>query len=374
VAIIANSTISENPIGVESIASPASDLKLEAFSAVSRTFIVNDTAVLTLGNGVDEVLTSKNFENVAELSKLAATDAVSVAANFVESREQQLSLNHEEIITASFKFIDNIPLRLAAFEKPDDDVASEEWRDYPGLPIQPIGYSPIASEQFDINFRSFADIAEVGFEVTALDSVQVILNSVESPPLTAGDDAAFSFTNVYEDQGNLGVFSVVSKEIYLNSDETGLLEIGAEDAVQQIFSFEDAAVLSVVSEFTTSTALNAFDEIIQTLNAEFANSTLLNSIDLADVEIADQTIQSTTLTSQDQINTTVVGFDQTSIGYFSIDNAVATIRGKTFVKEYTFLQQEFDIGNVTLKINAKSNEAYVEARDGITVSRQIWIG
>jgi hypothetical protein len=373
VAIIANSTISENPIGVESIASPTSDLKLEAFSAVSRTFVVDDTAVLTLSNGVDEVISPKNYSDVVGIPGLAATDIVSVIINFVESREKQLSLNDEETITASFKFIDNIPLRLVAFEKPDDDVASEDWRLYPGLPIQPIGYSPIASEQFDINFRSFSDIASVGVELTAFDNIQIVLNSIDSPLVEISDQDLTSFTQVYDDQGNLGVFSFASKEIYLNSEETGLLEISAEDQVKQVFSYAEVANFDLNAEFTTNSALNSFDETISTISAEAQFTTLLNSIDAGDLNISLDPTISATLSYIDSADTSIIGFDQTSISYFSYEDGAVSITARTFEKEYTFLQQEFIKDTINLKIEIESDAVYVESR-GEVISRQFWIG
>jgi hypothetical protein len=375
-AIIANSTISENPIGVESIKSPDSDLKLQARVAVSRTSIIQDTAGLSFGNSILENAISRNFVETASLPGLAASDTVSVVRSYSEDPTvQQLSLGRTDVVVANYEVIDSASLRLVAFERPDDDEPSELWREYTGLPIQPIGYSPIASEQFDINFRSFSDVAEGSLEISAEDQIQVILNSIDSSLLSASDDAKFSSTNVYEDQGDLGFFGLVSKVIYLNSDETGLLEIDANDLVQQIFSFSEVGSLGIDSEFATSTSLNSFDTTNANIGLDFTFNTTLNSFDQAPFEISDDALQSSLLNSIDQVNTSVTGFDQLSMSYFSFENGIATIQGKTFAKEYTFLQQEFDIANIRLNISARSNEAYVEARDGVTtVSRQIWIG
>lgn len=373
-AIIANSTISENPIGVESIKSPASDLVLQGRAAVSRKQVYQDTTGLTIQSSISELVLSRNYVDTANLPGISATDIVTVSRSYSEDpRVQQLSLGKEDVVKAYYQVVDSAGLRLVGFERPDDDVASEAWRPYPGLPIQPIGYSPIASEQFDINFRSFSEIAEAGFEITAADSVQIILNSIDSPPLTAGDDAAFSFTNVYNDQGNLGVFSFASKEIYLNSEETGLLEIGAEDAVQQIFSYVDVANFDLNVEFTTNSALNSFDETNNIISAEVQFSSLLNSIDTADLGIGLDPTISTTLSYVDTLDTSVVGFDQTSISYFSYEDGITTINAKTFEKEYTFLQQEFIKDTITLNLHIDSDEMYVASR-GEVVSRQFWIG
>lgn len=315
-AIIANSTISENPIGVESIKSPDSDLRLEARAAVSKTQIIEDVAVLSLGTGILEVIAPFNVTDQTEL-RLSAESVVTVSRNYSEDlKVQQLSLGREDVVKANYQVTDTANLRLVGFERPDDDEPSERWREYPGLPIQPVGYSPIASEQFDSNFRSFSEIAEGSVEITAQDQIQVILNSIDSSLLEASDDAVFSSTNVYEDQGDLGVIGL---------------------------------------DFTFNTTLNSFDQ--------------------APFEISDDALQSTLLNSIDQVNTSVIGFDQLSMSYFSFEEGRASIRGKTFAKEYTFLQQGFDIAAIRLGIGARSNEAYVEAREGVTsTSRQIWIG
>jgi len=374
VAIIANSTISENPIGVESIKSPDSDLVLQGRVEVSRKQVYQDSAGLSIQSGVSDVLLSSNYEDNAALPGISATDIVTVTRSYSEDpRVQQLSLGREDDVKAYYRVVDSADLRLVGFERPDDDVASEAWRPYPGLPIQPIGYSPIASEQFDINFRSFSEIAEAGFEITATDSVQVVLNSIDFPPLTAGDNAAFSFTNVYDDQGNLGVFSVASKEIYLNSDETGLLEISAEDQVKQVFSYAEVGNFDLNAEVATSTALNSFDETNSTISAEAQFTTLLNSIDTGDLNISLDPAISTTLSYVDTLDTSVVGFDQTSISYFSYEDGVTSITARTFEKEYTFLQQKFIKDTINLKIQVESNSTYVESR-GAAVSRQFWIG
>lgn len=374
-AIIANSTISENPIGVESIRSPDSDLRLEARAAISKTHIIEDTAGLSLGTGLLEVTAPKNYIETLSLG-IAAESVVTVSRNYSEDpRVQQLSLGREDVVKANYQVTDTANLRLVGFERPDDDEPSERWREYTGLPIQPIGYSPIASEQFDINFRSFSDVSEGSLEITAQDQIQVVLNSIDSSLLEASDDAVFSSTNVYEDQGDLGFFGLVSKVVYLNSDETGLLEIDANDLVQQIFSFDEVGSLGIDSEFATSTSLNSFDTTNANIGLDFTFNTALNSFDQAPFEISDDALQSALLNSIDQVNTSVVGFDQLSMSYFSFEEGRASIRGKTFAKEYTFLQQEFDIATIKLGIGARSNEAYVEARDGVTTtSRQIWIG
>jgi hypothetical protein len=372
-AIIANSTISENPIGVESIASPASDLKLEAFSAVSRTFIVDDTAVLILSNGVDEVIAPFNVTDPTELL-ISADDNVTILLKSTDVGS--LSLSDEETISSTFKFDDTVSLTLVGFEKPDDDVASEAWRPFPGLPIQPIGYSPIASEQFDINFRSFSEINTVEVEIAAEDSVEIILNSVEVIDLEINDQAITSSTHAYVDQGNIGIFSFDSKEIYLNSDETGSLEIAAEDSVEQIFSFIEVGNLSISTEVLNSAALNSVEEFNLETTAEVTTSTALNYYETGVTVItADATQQNISNVVDSTQPSLVVGFDQTSISYFSYEDAVALITAKDFSKEYTFLQQITSIDLIQLKLDIQSSEVYSENRSGIVRrSRQIWIG
>lgn len=376
-AIIAHSTISENPIGVESIKSPDSDLKLQATVAVSRTATIQDTAILNLSTGILENAVSRNFLETAELSGIGVADTITVIRSYSEDTTiRQLSLGQEDVITTKYEIIDSAGLRLVSFEKPDDDEPSELWRPFPGLPIQPIGYSPISSEQFDINFRSFSEINTLSVEIAAEDSVEIILNSVESADLKIDDQAITSSTHVYVDQGNIGVVSFASKEIYLNSDETGNLEIAAEDSVEQIFSFIDIGNLSLSTEVLNSSALNSVEEINLETTVEAVTSTALNyyetSVTVIDADATQQSISNVVDSTQTSL---VIGFDQTSISYFSFEDAVTLITAKDFSKEYTFLQQITSIDLIQLKLDIESSEVYSENRSGVVRrSRQIWIG
>jgi len=235
--IIANSAISVNPIGVESIASPVSDLRLESFVSVSRTFVVEDSATLILSNGVNEVITSYNIEGDTGALEISSTDNVIRSLSY--SNASELTLDSIETSLSTVNSVDSVSLTLVAFEKPDDDVASEEWRSYTGLPIQPIGYSPVASEQFDINFRSFSEINDATLEITATDTVQVVLNSVGSVSVNIGYEDAVSLTNATVSQANIGILSFDSRETYLNSYDTAHIGLQAEDQVSVKLSYID---------------------------------------------------------------------------------------------------------------------------------------
>jgi hypothetical protein len=233
---IAFSTISENPIGAESIASPASDLKFEVFSSVAKTHVIEDVASLTISNGINEVIAPINFKDTLALT-VSITDTVTVVYNQVDN--SVLKLDHSETITASFKVVDTAPLTIVSFEKPPDNEPSEAWREYPGLPIQPIGYSPVSSEQFDITFRTFSDEGQISLDIAVVDVIQVIPSSTDSIALIVAAQDTISSTAVYVDQGNLTTLSIVDQVVFLNSSESANLEIAAQDQVEQQFNFVD---------------------------------------------------------------------------------------------------------------------------------------
>lgn len=312
---ISRSTISENPIGVESIRRPDADLQIEVFSevSVSRRAIV-DTAELSLGIGI-------NVFTYGELgvAALEIQDVSPVKVSLVVPDPILVDLKVEDVITQSINI--DVPLDLTIKSFDDNrivDPPSEEWRDRPGLPLQPIGYSPIAVEQFDITFRSFSDVSDAVYEITASDVIQVVLNSIDDAPIEFGDQDTFSIRSEIVSQGDLGKFAFDTREITLNSFTTGLLDIGASDDIQQRFNYYDTV---------------------------FAGN--------------------------------AVGFDQTSISYFSYEDAIQVITAKTFAKPYTINIQEGSDDLVPLILAVDSDEIYrplPEEEVELPPPVQIWIG
>lgn len=311
---ISRSTISENPIGVESIRRPDADLQIEVFSevSVSRKAIV-DTAELSLGIGI-------NVFTYGERAVIPLDLEVIGVISYIIRDPVFINLTLEEIdVTQSYNIDSVLELNIKSF---DDnrivDPPSEGWRDRPGLPLQPIGYSPIAVEQADITFRSFSDVSDAVYEITASDVIQVVLNSIDDAPIEFGDQDTFSIRSDTVSQGNLGKFAFDTREITLNSFTTGLLDIGVTDDVQQRFNYYDTA-------FTSN----------------------------------------------------IVGFDQTSISYFSYEDAVQLITVKTFAKPYTINVQEGSDDLVPLTLAVDSDEIYrplPEEEVELPPPVQIWIG
>lgn len=310
---ISRSTISENPIGVESIRRPDADLQIEVFSevSVSRKAIV-DTAELSLGIGI-------NVFSYGESAVIPIELVVNEAIGYIIRDPVFIDLTLEEIeVTQSYNIVSVLSLNIKSF---DDnrivDPPSEEWRDRPGLPLQPIGYSPIAVEQSDITFRSFSDVSDAIYEIAASDEIQVILNSIDDAPIEFGDQDTFSIRSDTVSQGDLGKFAFDSREISLNAFTTGLLDIGAADTIQQSFNYSDIV---------------------------FAGNTL--------------------------------GFDQTSISYFSYEDAIQLITAKTFARPYTFNVQEGSDDLIPLVFLVDSEEIYRPAPEDFDLRPpvQIWIG
>jgi hypothetical protein len=309
---ISRSTISENPIGVESIRRPDADLQIEVFSevSVSRRAIV-DTAELSLGIGI-------NVFSYGELAVIPLELVVEEKIGYVIRDTVFIDLKFEDVITQSINIDAPLDLTIKSF---DDnrivDPPSEGWRDRPGLPLQPIGYSPIAVEQFDITFRSFSDVSDAVYEITASDEIQIVLNSIDDAPIEFGDQDTFSIRSEIVSQGDLGKFAFDTREITLNSFTTGLLDIGATDDIQQRFNYYDTV---------------------------FAGN--------------------------------AVGFDQTSMSYFSYEDAIQVITAKTFARPYTINVQEGSEDLAPLTLAVDSDEMYVSSEGGVEFrpSIQIWIG
>jgi hypothetical protein len=312
---ISRSTISENPISVETIRSPDSDLRIEAFTNFSKSIIgITPEGNLTLNVTINEVLISYTYTEIIDL-QINIEDNVNLIADVKQTGIQNLGLDADDLSIKTTNQVDVIPLTIKAFlDNRIEDPPSESWRQRPGLPIQPIGYSPIAVEQFDINFQSFSDVNQGGFEITSFDAVEVSLNSIDSAILNLGDQDTFSIRSDTVSQGNLGTFSFDSREIILNAFTTGLLEIAAEDQIQQIFSFADTV---------------------------FAGN--------------------------------AIGFDQTSISYFSYDDANALITARSFFRGYTFNIQEGTEDRIVLSLNVDSDEIYRPVFE-LPPPVQIWIG
>lgn len=311
---ISRSTISENPIGVESIRRPDADLQIEVFSevSVSRKAIV-DTAELSLGIGI-------NVFAYGEIATIPLELVVEEKIAYIIRDPVFINLTLEEIdVTQGYNIDSVLELTIKSF---DDnrivDPPSEEWRDRPGLPLQPIGYSPVAVEQFDITFRSFSDVSDAVYEITASDVIQVVLNSIDNAPIEFGDQSTFSIRSDTVSQGNLGKFAFDSREITLNAFTTGLLDIGATDDIQQRFNYYDTV---------------------------FAGN--------------------------------AVGFDQTSIAYFDYGLVNWGVIANSFARSYTISVQEGSDDLVPLTLAVDSDEIYrplPEEEVELPPPVQIWIG
>jgi len=428
---IAFSTISENPIGAESIASPASDLKLEVFSLVTKTHVIEDTASLTISNGINEVIAPINFKDTLALT-VSVTDSVTIVYNQVDNNV--LKLDHSETITASFKVVDTAPLTIVSFERPPDNEPSEAWREYPGLPIQPIGYSPISGEQLDIIFRTFSDDSQASLDISVVDTIQIIPSSTDSIALIVAAQDAISSTAVYVDQGNLTTVSIVDQVVFLNSSESANLEISAQDQVEQQFNFVDAvdtdiavtqenSITSVIEDTGNLTTVSIVDQVVFLNSSESVNLEISAQDQVQQVfeffEVAEIVIENADLTSSTLNDSAIVGLslqddiavsvaldyrdtaggtiesnvlesktsnysdnlilvtepnDLISMRYYSFDTAVTTINAKTYAKEYTFLQQEFAIDQYELRLSAESSESFRSGAGAPARVRQFWIG
>jgi hypothetical protein len=310
---ISRSTISENPIGVESIRRPDADLQIEVFSevSVSRRAIV-DTAELSLGIGI-------NVFSYGELAVIPLELVVEEKIGYIIRDTVFIDLKFEDVITQSINI--DVPLDLTIKSFDDNrivDPPSEGWRDRPGLPLQPIGYSPIAVEQFDITFRSFSDVSDAVYEITASDEIQIVLNSIDDAPIEFGDQDTFSIRSEIVSQGDLGKFAFDTREITLNSFTTGLLDIGATDDIQQRFNYYDTV---------------------------FAGNT--------------------------------VAFDQTSIAYFDYGLVNWGVIANSFARSYTIAVQEGSDDLVPLTLAVDSDEIYrplPEEEVELPPPVQIWIG
>lgn len=310
---ISRSTISENPIGVESIRRPDADLQIEVFSqvSVSRRGIV-DPAELSIGVSI-------NVFSYGELAVIPLDLVVEEKIGYIIRDPVFIDLKVEDVITQSINIDAPLELTLKSFE--DNrivDPPSEGWRDRPGLPLQPIGYSPVAVEQFDITFRSFSDVSDAVYEITASDEIQVVLNSIDDAAIEFGDQSTFSIRSDIISQGDLGKFAFDTREITLNAFTTGLLDIGATDDIQQRFNYYDTV---------------------------FAGN--------------------------------AVGFDQTSIAYFDYGLVNWGVIANSFARSYTIAVQEGSDDLVPLTLAVDSDEIYrplPEEEVELPPPVQIWIG
>lgn len=311
---ISRSTISENPIGVESIRRPDADLQIEVFSevSVSRRAIV-DTAELSLGIGI-------NVFSYGELAVIPLELIVEEKIAYIIRDPVFIDIKFEDVITQSINI--DVPLDLTIKSFDDNrivDPPSEGWRDRPGLPLQPIGYSPVAVEQFDITFRSYSDVSDANLGgYVASDEMQVILNSIDDAAIEFGDQSTFSIASDTVSQGDLGKFAFDTREITLNAFTTGLLDIGATDDIQQRFNYYDTV---------------------------FAGNT--------------------------------VGFDQTSIAYFDYGLVNWGVIANSFARSYTIAVQEGSDDLVPLTLAVDSDEIYrplPEEEVELPPPVQIWIG
>lgn len=429
------SSISEYALTELPFTIPETDLEIELFSDISvAKNLPTDTVALVLNYANDEIYLVYYGGNrnawLAELST-TATDTVQQVFKFVDTVALNLSdasvtstrLNSVEISALSVELFGSdttryeIPLgevtlttSINSYEQPswlisDPAVLSldgehfhnlrlysnetgelsidlldsqfvvetpnDTWRDRPGLPIGPISFNAIGSEQnTGFNVKSFPLISEAPLEINFDTDVSTTLVAIDFGSLVIADNSAQSSTINESSSGNLTTFSISDQIVFLNSDETAFLEIFASDQIQQSFAFDDAAVLEISGSSTFSNTMAYADFAQQEIVIDFLISNTQVYDDSTIIEIDSSILESKASSYANTLALTAEPNDFISIRYYDFSNAQLEVNFKTFAKEYTFLQQISDNNRVGISITIESSESFG------TTSRpkQVWFG
>lgn len=429
------SSISEYALTELPFTIPETDLEIELFSDISVVKnLPTDTVALVLNYANDEIYPVYYGGNrnawLAELST-TATDTVQQVFKFVDTVALNLSdasitstrLNSVEISALSVELFGSdttryeIPLgevtltsSINSYEQPSwlisdptvlsldgnyfhnlrlysnetgelsidlldsqfvDETPNDTWRDRPGLPIGPISFNAIGSEQnAGFNIKSYPLISEAPLEINLNTDVSITLAAIDSGSLIIADNGTQSATINESSSGNLTTFSISDQVVFLNSEETGFLEISASDQIQQSFAFDDAVVLEINGSSIFSNTMAYTDDAQQEIIIDFLISSTQVYDDSSTIEIDSSVLESKVSSYDETLILNTEPNDLISIRYYNFSNAPLEVDFKTYAKEYTFLQQISDNNSVGISITIESSESFG------TTSRpkQVWFG
>lgn len=348
------------------------DLNLSAVAAVS-----------TLLNSIDAV--ALDIESPVATITVSQTSAVGFLETAADSVDRYSALvSDPALLSIDGEFFHNLKLfsnetGLLQFDVLDsqfvDEIPNEAWRSRPGLPIGPISFNAISSEQ------SEGPLAK-SFPFTETLQATLGLETITSTRLNYVDTGVFVLSGVstelqiykFVEQGNLTTVSIRDVVVFLNSNESANLEILAIEQTQQIFKFFEFAEIDLATETITSATLNDFSFAGTTIESARVVSIALDYRNFAELTTDFIVSESKLSVYNDLVSLTAEPNDLISIRYLSFDTAVTSMAAKTFAKEYTFLQQEFAIDQYELTLSAESGESFRSGAGTTIRNRQFWIG
>lgn len=348
------------------------DLNLSAVAAVS-----------TLLNSIDAV--ALDIESSVATITVSQTSAVGFLETAADSVDIYSALvNDPALLSIDGEFFHNLKLfsnetGSLQFEVVEqlfaDDEPTESWRPRPGLPIGPISFNAISSEQSEGPLaKSFLFTETLQATLGSETITSTRLNYVDTGVVVLSGVSTELQIYKFVEQGNLTTVSITDQVVFLNSNESANLEIAAQDQIQQIFEFFEIAEISLDTETITSTTLNDFSSAELTVQSDPIVSVVLNYRDIYELVTNIQVAESKLSNYVDSMSLTAEPNDLISMRYFSFEPSVMTISAKTFAKEYTFLQQEFAIDLYELKLSAESSESFRSGVGAAIRNRQFWIG